>query len=132
MRYSNRSVRHVSFLASHTGAAPRSVVADLVFVRPQRAFNKTTLMATGPEMYDAVHTAIRSRRLSPGGEFTIHRLDATDLIKLQVSDLEERHFDVSLAEEIVAGLERQDYRPLTRTLGVTFVISDDEPSLLDN
>ena len=87
-------------------------------------------MATGLEMYDAVHDA--TRRFQPGSAFTINTLDSTDLRKLTIDDLLSRHYGESVAEEVSSALFNGDFKPFARSLGIRLVLSDDAPPLLSH
>ena len=85
-------------------------------------------ITTGSEALDALRC--RTRGAAPGSTIKLARLDAYDLYKLRISDLESAGYPHAAAEEISADLMRHSLAALGKHLRLNLEIGDDAPPLI--
>ncbi len=71
---------------------------------------------TGLQAYDALKAATAS--LPQNIEFAVHPVDALDLQKLSISDLESRDYDHSVAEKVSGDLLDGNLTELGQSMGL--------------
>ena len=79
----------------------------------------------GLQAYDALKAT--TQHLPHGNEFAVNTLDALDLQKLTVSDLESRGFDTVTAERVSNDLLMGSLKELGKSMGLS-LLSDPDAS----
>ena len=80
---------------------------------------------TGLKAYDALKAATAS--LPQNSEFAVHPVDALDLQKLLVSDLESRDYDHSVAEKVSGDLLEGNLTELGSSMGLQLTKDSSAP-----